>query len=208
MDVWHLPRRASMQSRELWRGDGGGVGDMCVAMTGDPASKSYDSYSTHLRCRDFIPSLPLTSLPDSCPSAIIERLSGASAILYRDPSSAGNRVRVAIEELLTIQKVRRFPPGKRKSKDRLTTHRRIEEFKKIKPDVAEILMAVKWIGNSGSHESGLKIRDVLDGVRLLTHAVELLYDKRHVELSRLAGKINRQKGLPRPRSKRLPEVPF
>ncbi|WP_460358255.1 DUF4145 domain-containing protein [Actinoallomurus acanthiterrae] len=175
-------------------------------MTGHKHSPSYDHYATHYRVLYLLPALPLIDFPETCPQIVKDRIADASAILYRDPSSAANRIRVAIEELLTLQRANRYPSRSRKRP--LTTHARIELFAAKNPDAAKMLMAVKWIGNSGSHDSGLRVEDVLDGVELLSHAINLIYDRRVRELDKRAAKINAQRGVRRPRSKTFPAPPF
>lgn len=54
-------------------------------------------------------------------------------------------------------------------------------------------MAMKWIGNVGSHEGEpLPLKWVLDGLELFARAIELIYDPREAELERLATEINRR----------------
>jgi hypothetical protein len=65
--------------------------------------------------------------------------------------------------------------------------------------VIELLRAVKWIGNHGSHEEpDLTVDDVLETVELLAHALDLVYDDRGERLSVRAAAVNAQKGPLRP----------
>lgn len=62
----------------------------------------------------------------------------------------------------------------------MTVHGRIELFRKASPknrDVADALLAVKWIGNDGSHGAELTLLEVLDGADVLGLAVRSLYDQ-------------------------------
>ncbi|CAB4957324.1 unannotated protein [freshwater metagenome] len=58
-------------------------------------------------------------------------------------------------------------------------------------------MAVKCIGNEGSHADALISRDVLAGADVLGHALRLLYDTSAEELQRLIRWTNEATGLPR-----------
>lgn len=59
-------------------------------------------------------------------------------------------------------------PGKLRS--RLTLHKRIELFKKKNQKVGEILEAIKWIGNKGSHaDKQLLVNETMDAYELLEH---------------------------------------
>jgi hypothetical protein len=72
-------------------------------------------------------------------------------------------------------------------------------FGKRQPKLADSLLAVKWIGNSGSHPSGVTATDLFDAYDILEQALEELIGKRTSTLRRLVGTINRRKG---PLSKR------
>lgn len=65
-----------------------------------------------------------------------------------------------------------------------------------RPEVANALMAVKWIGNDGSHDGKLTVDDVLDGVDMLEHALNLLYGDQDDILRRIAV-VNRDRGVRR-----------
>jgi len=56
---------------------------------------------------------------------------------------------------------------------------------------------VKWIGNAGTHESGLTVDDVVKGAKFLELALRRLYDTSEAELIATARDINRRRGLPR-----------
>lgn len=58
-----------------------------------------------------------------------------------------------------------------------TLHKRIERFKIKNPEQAESLMAIKWIGNSGSHTNrSLTKDDILDSFEILEHVTTKLYE--------------------------------
>ncbi|WP_344949757.1 DUF4145 domain-containing protein [Actinomadura miaoliensis] len=179
------------------------VGEMQVAPVVTESGSWYGEYDDHLLPKYFQPPLNIIDLPDKCPADIGAQIEDASRILFMDPDSAANRIRVAIETLLTANKVPRSATGK-KGRYRLTTDARIKRFAEKKPEVADFLKAVKWIGNAGSHEKSLTTSDVLDGIELFHHAIDLLYNNRRQELARLATKINQNKGIKKSRPKKPP----
>ena len=67
----------------------------------------------------------------------------------------------------------------------------------------ELLEAVKWIGNQGTHEDSLTVADVLKSAAFLHRALELLYETRVDDSDILdrAKRINeaRKKSPPTPR---------
>ncbi|GIF26825.1 hypothetical protein BJ973_000083 [Actinoplanes tereljensis] len=145
------------------------------------------------------PPLDIVTCPKRTPEAIRAATRDAAEVIWADPSGAAGRLRVAVEELLNARKVRKFGPAKAGMRGkRLTTDARIRLFAAANPDVADVLMAVKWIGNSGAHESGLSTEDVLEGAQMLTHALHLIYDPSQAELAHRVKMVNQRKG-PAPR---------
>ena len=164
-----------------------------VGSYSDYNSIPYDSF---FRLRFSIPPLTLVALPGRTPEAVATAVNGAAAVIWTDPNAAANRLRVAVEELLTANGQRRFEVKKHK-RVRLTTHRRIEEFKQDRSEAAEALEAVKWIGNEGSHAAELGLADVLEGAGFLGYALRLLYDDEDEQLASRIRSVNRARGVGR-----------
>ena len=78
--------------------------------------------------------------------------------------------------------------------DALTLHARLERFAAKNQQVGEHLLAIKWLGNSGSHASELTKHDVMDAFELLEHALEEIYDSKTSRLNTLSASINKKKG--------------
>lgn len=81
----------------------------------------------------------------------------------------------------------------------MSLHNRIVSYKTAKPEhagAADLVLAVKWIGNVGSHDHSLRIFDVLDGVEILDHTLEQIYDSTRDEIKRKAADIAARKGIP------------
>lgn len=172
------------------------LGEMKVDALSDPSTNAwYGEYDHFLRLRSILPPLRLIEPPSGTPPAVIGRVDSASLVLWSDPSAAANRLRSAVEELLTARRVRKTND----KRVRLSTHARIDLLRQEQAVVADVLEAVKWIGNEGSHEKALTVSDVLKGAALLERALQLLYDTSHAELLRLAQQINTNKGVGRGR---------
>jgi hypothetical protein len=144
-----------------------------------------------------LPALKIIVPPERTPESVTKAIDSAAVIIWADPSAAANRLRFAIDELLTANGVPRFrnANGRRR---RLLTDERIKEFGRWEFG-ADALEAVKWIGNQGSHESGLSATDVLDGADLLGHELKILYDRSEEAIERRIRAVNRRRGLPRNR---------
>ncbi|WP_157570782.1 DUF4145 domain-containing protein [Microtetraspora malaysiensis] len=180
------------------------AGDYRVGDDPDPVKNG--PWAAFYRLTYARPALTLVDCPVGTPESVVAAGRVAAEIVWIDPAGAAGRLRVAVEELLTAQRVPRFrmaaKPGKPIKRVRRTTHQRIELFAQRKPQVEQVLMAVKWIGNTGSHEGSLGIEDVLEGAEMLGLALRLLYDPSQPNLMRRVAAVNRHSG-PAPRRRRV-----
>jgi hypothetical protein len=152
-----------------------------------------DTYADYLWVTYILPAFPLMEYPAGVPDQVREAITGASQVLLSDASAAANRIRSAIEVLLDSQRVPKTELGKSSKRRQLDTHQRIEKLRLKKPDAAKHLMAMKVIGNIGSHERKiLPLSAVLDGMEHFARALELLYDRNEAALERRAALIDRK----------------
>ena len=134
----------------------------------------------------FEPNVPVILIPSKCPDSVSAEVLKASSLIWCSPSSAGNKIRAAVERLMDAQVV----PSTG------ALHGRIQAFGFTNQDVADKLLAIKWIGNTGSHSDDLELADVLDAFELLEYCLEELYEGRSARLKALAASINSYKGPP------------
>lgn len=157
---------------------------------GRPQSAFTDVYMI----KYMIPAFQILKLPKHCPESVQPLIDEAAEVFFVSPDLCANRIRTSIDALLTDQKVPRFrtKSGKRR---RLSVHERIELFKGTNTEVAELLEAVKWIGNEGSHQSILNFADLIDGLEIYGLALKMLYDKSTVAIRKKATLINKHRGV-------------
>lgn len=165
-----------------------------------PAQTRHEQYTQCLQPRYFDPPLCLMELPSGVPEETARAVADASSLILINPGAAANRLRQAVESLLTARKVKRFETRtNRKTKanyrHRLSLHERIAILRISIKDAADLLEAVKWIGNDGSHEASLTVEQVLQGVRIFEVALQLMYDTRNLEARKAAKQIIRRKGI-------------
>ena len=86
-------------------------------------------------------------LNENIPEAISEEIKESFKLYWTDSSSCANKVRKVIELIMDNLKI---PKTHLKSKKRVrySLHQRIENFKIKNHNQGELLMAIKWIGNS------------------------------------------------------------
>ncbi len=171
------------------------VFDVDIVMDDHGQQQQVATYTDELKIETIFPSTPIITAPPSAPAILDSLMAEAASIALLSPSAAANRVRTAIDEVLNSYGILRFRVSKRtRRKIRVQTHERIEIFKAKNEEVAELLLAVKWIGNTGSHTDSISLQEALDGAELFSHAIELLYDTKSHELKKKAKKINARKG--------------
>lgn len=169
----------------------GGVGvDVVLDDDGEPEQ----AWGDFFRPKYFEPPLRLIELPEDCPISVSEPLLESFRLFFSSPPAASNNVRTALEALLTELGVRRYNTknGKRIF---LNLHSRISLLPAKYSELGELLLAIKWLGNAGSHaDSVVKIDDVMDAYELIDHVLQELYAQKAKKAKALARKINKKKG--------------
>jgi len=122
------------------------------------------------RPKFFEPHLVLLVIPTKCPESISAPLQESFRLFFASPGAASNHVRIAIEELLTDLKVRRFnvSGGKRSF---ISLHQRITLLPAKYATLKDMILAIKWLGNAGSHSDAdgkpsISMDDVMDSYEL------------------------------------------
>ncbi|MDO7853586.1 DUF4145 domain-containing protein [Hymenobacter convexus] len=148
----------------------------------------------------FVPAVPLFRVSKDVPKQIAAAVTEVFSVFWHDKSSCGNKIRRVIELIVDDKKVTKTYIDKKRKRREYTLHARIELFGKRgktaqEQKSAELLMAIKWIGNSGSHSNVvLQQNDILDGLEILSHVLELLYDKEHLRIYKLSKEYIKSKG--------------
>jgi hypothetical protein len=148
-----------------------------------------------LKPKIFFPPLEIFPISESIPLEIKIALLDSFYLFFTDNSSCANKIRIVVELILDkfkIKKTTNNSDGKRK---KVALHHRIEQFKVKYSSAAELLMAIKWIGNVGSHSSEALTRDdILDGMEMLEHVVNMLFESESKRIKTLVKTINKRKG--------------
>lgn len=139
----------------------------------------------------FNPSPPLIEVPDACPEAAKAEIKLAFVSSWGDQAAAANHIRTGVERLLDA---RRIPKTNPKNKKRMILHDRIERIKASQPNAHAALMAIKWLGNAGSHTDELSRDDLFNAFDILELALRELYVGHDKRIGRLIAAINTRKG--------------
>jgi len=152
----------------------------------------------HLFCPRFcFPPLHLFRISSKSPRAVSAELEMAFAEFWYDPAGAMNHLRKAVEFLLTALKIRRTKIDSKSGRKRrrgIKLHDRIEHLRTTKyAPLTDRLLAVKWLGNEGSHAANINQNDVLDACELLEAVIEKQFEGRERDLDQMSREINRRR---------------
>ncbi|WP_298543644.1 DUF4145 domain-containing protein [uncultured Aquimarina sp.] len=148
-----------------------------------------DRFSTYYP-KYFYPNLKLFELPKEITSNVSQQINLSFSNYFDDLSSCANRLRNSIELILDDLKAakwRRTKAGKiHKFK---TLHQRIEHYGLKNKNIANHLLALKIIGNEGSHIGEVQPEDILDAYEILEQLIEFAYVKKAKRIADLANEI-------------------
>lgn len=132
-------------------------------------------YMTILTPTFFTPSLKVISpkVNDQVPQQIWQLLEKAHEVFWTDPDSALNRLRTIVEEILDFKGVPRMASLRK----RHSLHNRITLFTEPGTEqVQRALLAIKYVGNDGSHGfSGATRRELLEVFSIVSYCLEKLF---------------------------------
>jgi hypothetical protein len=164
-----------------------GNGGIEQEYTGDDDGST--EWVNHFYPKTVVPTLQMIELPAKCPKNVKDLLFDAFTCYWSQADASAGRIRAALEALLTHVGV---PTEQTKESGKATPlylHTRIELYAKENPVIGQQLMAIKWLGNNGSHGTKITRSDVLDALELLEHALTEMLDKRSEKMAALAAKI-------------------
>jgi hypothetical protein len=129
------------------------------------------------------------------PSKIQNILINSYKLYWIDLESCANKIRVCLEVLMDLRKIRKY---RKNSRTRfLDLQERIDLFSENNPKLANLsssLSAIRLIGNKASHNNKkITARDIYNGYLLLWHVLTKIYDDPEKNIYRIAAKINKSK---------------
>jgi Domain of unknown function (DUF4145) len=151
----------------------------------------YEAYFIPKICN---PMPNIFKLPAKCPDDIKNELYAAFAIFWSNRAACAGRLRVALECLMNHIGVPKRRKGVNGKFSDLTLHARIEAFANKEPTIGPQLMALKWIGNTGSHDSHISANDLLDSFEIMEHALAEIIGGHSARVADLAKKLTKKHG--------------
>jgi hypothetical protein len=140
------------------------------------------------------PMPPMFTIPEGCPAPVANELHASFQAAWNDRAAAASRLRVATERLLDSVGIARRQLTKKKKYEMLRLHRRIELLGKTQSAMAKNLMAIKWLGNTGSHDSAVSFKDLLDAYEIMEPTLDGILGSRAKRIARLAKQLTKKHG--------------
>ncbi|WP_256385000.1 MULTISPECIES: DUF4145 domain-containing protein [Photobacterium] len=151
-------------------------------------------YCDYYKPQVFTPHLKVFECPVGTPENAIAEINASFSLLLIDPPSSANHIRIAIEHLLTHLGIKEFDIKEGKNIF-IPLHKRINLLPTKYDSIKDIFIAVKWLGNAGSHSSHkVTYDDVMDSYELTLELLDEIFSTKRLNAKSLAQKINVNKG--------------
>ena len=133
--------------------------------------------------RHFTPALPAFTVPPNCPQNVAQPVVQSFGLFLNAPGSAANAIRIALEELMTALGV---PPMR-------SLHSRIGALPEKYSEHKAALMAIKWLGNAGSHElDSVSVFDIDQAYRIIEFVLSKIYTGSTKSIEQLAADLDKR----------------
>lgn len=150
------------------------------------------------------PSPPIIPVPEASPESVADELHKAFIASWGDYPAAANHVRSAVERLLDFLKEPKTRLNAKGKREQLKLHDRIIGLASRDKDLSDSLLAVKWLGNIGSHSDEISRDDVFDAFDILELIFDDLFVKHRERVKKLITAINIKKGPAKKSTRRGP----
>jgi hypothetical protein len=131
------------------------------------------------------PSLQIIQTPPGTPPELDNAILSSFDLFWLDRASAASRIRTAVERLLDHLGI----PAKTERGGFLTLDKRVDIFSMTDPAIAQHLMAMKWLGNVGTHSVNVNAADILDAYMVLEYVLAEVIEKRSESIRRTSEAI-------------------
>lgn len=141
------------------------------------------------------PSPMLFQVPSIYPDDAKEKLVNSFGLFFYNPSASANALRASIESFLDELKIRKTVIKNHK-RLQLSLGRRVKDYLSTSKysSISSYVEAIKWIGNSGSHDSSLTVKNVLQAYDFLEIILgELSLKSKTQKARKSVNEINRRK---------------
>lgn len=156
---------------------------------------NWDELVTEYVIKNIFPSPMLFNIPSNYPEKAKEELLNSFGLFFCNPSASANVLRASMESFLDDLKIRKTFVKNHKRKH-LTLGSRIKDYlsRSKYSSISSYVEAIKWIGNSGSHDSSLTAENVLQAYDFLEIILgDLSLKSKTQKAKKSVNEINRRK---------------
>lgn len=140
------------------------------------------------RATSFVPPLPAFCIPPRCPDPVRLALMRSFELFLSAPGAAANAIRIALEELMTALNV----------EIKGSLHNKIEALSGEHETHGKALMAIKWLGNVGSHElDSVTAEDVEHAYTIIEFVLRKIYAGSTATIAQLIERLAERYGPPK-----------
>ncbi|ENG6109639.1 DUF4145 domain-containing protein [Serratia liquefaciens] len=144
-----------------------------------------EPYFELYQATSFIPPIPAFDIPRNCPASVSLPLTRSFALCISTPGAAANLIRITLEELMTV--LGYTGTG--------SLHSKIDRLRTPYQEHRNPLMAIKWLGNAGSHQlDQVSVYDIQDAYKIIEFVLNKIYAGSTESVAQLALRINRAFG--------------
>ncbi|NOE17104.1 DUF4145 domain-containing protein [Ruegeria atlantica] len=149
-------------------------------------------YYEYFEIETFFPAPDLIPIPEKAPYDVEKRLKKCFALYWVDTSAAANALRASLEALMDAMNV---PISKENEKGKVVPmylHQRIEHWSETHKDYGELCLALKEVGNLGSHGETVEKTHFFDALKIYSHVLQQLFENNDAKMKELAEKIRKE----------------
>lgn len=151
----------------------------------DGQTEYYDYY----RIESFFPAPDLIPIPEEAPNDVDKLLKRCFVLYWVDTSAAANAMRASLEALMDEMKV---PTSKKTKAGKVVPiylHERIQLWSETHKDYADLCIALKEVGNLGSHGETVREKHFFGALEIYSHVLQQLFENNAAKMKELAEKI-------------------
>jgi hypothetical protein len=158
----------------------------------DSGKDEYDVFDVEDFYVDYVsPSPPLITVPENCPTALKAELDKAFVASWGDWLAAANHIRSGIEKLLDHLGEPKITTNQKGKCTTLSLHQRIQSLKNRDEQCGTALLAVKWVGNAGSHADDISREKVYDAFDIIEVVLKDVFSRDYSKVAKSVDAINK-----------------
>jgi hypothetical protein len=148
----------------------------------------------HVNIHSMCPSPPVIQIPSQCPDNIVSDLLVSFKLIWVDYSACATRLRLSVERLLDAIGIPKSGKTKKGKLRDLNLAERIDAFSDKDPDAAEVLHALRHVGNVATHEGTQSLSNLLDCFEIYEEALRQLVGDKSAKLEAIRKRLIESKG--------------